>query len=394
MGYDFTTLPNRRGVGSAKWNAMLEAKPDVCEAAVPLSVADMEFMNPPEVIEGLKRFLDTAVLGYTMPTDAYYDAVISWMKRKKHWDVSREEIVCSPGVIPTLYAAVRAFTKPGDPVLLMTPAYPPFYAAVRENGRCVVTSSLINTGDHYEVDFEDMERKIEENQIHMLFLCNPQNPTGHAWKYEELVRLGEMCLKHDVLVLSDEIHSDLMMPGVTHTVFAQIREDFADRCLVCTAPSKTFNLAGMQTSNIMIHNPELRERFTKELATSGGGSMLNILGYEACRIAYNECEAWLEELISVVWENHLYLEEFMKREMPKAKVYRMEGTYLQWVDLNAYHLSIEEQQQINEQQAEAFLDEGYIFGVEGNGYERINLACPKWVLEQTLERMAKAYKDL
>ena len=392
MRYDFTTLPNRRNVGSEKWNEMLRSKPDVSENAVPLSIADMEFVNPPEIMEGLKKFLDTAVLGYTSPTDAYFDAVISWMKRRKNWDVKKEEIICSPGVIPTLFAAVRAFTKPEDNILLMTPAYPPFYMAVEKNGRNVVRTALIDAGDHYEIDFEDMEKTIVENNVPMLFLCNPQNPTGHAWKREELIRLGEICLRHDVLVLSDEIHSDLMMPGAQHTVFAGICEEFADHCLTCTAPSKTFNLAGMQTSNIMVHNPELRERFREELSTSAGGGLLNIMGYEACRIAYNERETWLEELLQVIWENHLFLEEFMKKEMPRAKVYKMEGTYLQWVDLRAYGKSIEELKEANEQKAEVFLDEGFIFGPEGNGFERINLACPKWVLEQSLQRMAEVYK--
>lgn len=394
MRYDFTTLPDRSNVGSAKWNGMYRANPQVKKGVVPLSVADMEFVNPPEIMEGLRDFLTNAVLGYTSPQDKYYDAVIAWMKRRKNWDVKKEEISCSPGVIPTLYTAVRAFTKPGDKILLMTPAYPPFYAAVKRNGRTVVTTSLVNRGDHYEIDYDDMERKIADHDIHMMFLCNPHNPTGRSWRREELERIGELSLKYNVLVLSDEIHSDLLMPGVEHTVFATLSEELANNCIVCTAPSKTFNLAGMQTSNIMIHDPEKMKVFREELTTSMGGSMLNILGYEACRIAYEQCEDWLTELNQVIWENHLALKEFMRERMPKVKVFDLEGTYLQWLDFNAYHLTIEQQEELHVKKAEAFLDEGYIFGPEGNGFERVNLACPRSVLMETLERMAVAYEAL
>ena len=296
MKYDFTTLPDRRNAGACKWEQMFRAKPEVSPEAVPLSVADMEFKNAPEITEGLCEFLESAVLGYTEPTRAYRQAVIGWMARRKQWSVREEEITCSPGVIPTLYAGVRAFTEPGDGVLLMTPAYPPFYGAVKENGRRVVASELINEDGKYRMDLEDIDRKTQPEDVKMIFLCNPHNPTGRSWREEELRELGEICVKNHLIVMADEIHSDLIMPGIRHTVFAGISPEFSDIAVTCTAPSKTFNLAGMQTSNIVITNPDMRARFRKELNTSMGGTLLNILGYEACRIAYTRCEEWLEEL--------------------------------------------------------------------------------------------------
>ncbi len=392
MKYDFTTLPDRRGKGSEKWNAMLRAKPDVCPEAVPLSIADMEFKNPPEITEGLREFLKDSVLGYTSPTEAYYQAVISWMKRRKHWTVCREEMTCSPGVIPTLYAGVRAFTRPGDGVLLMTPAYPPFYGAVRENGREVIASTLKEVNGRYEMDFEDIEEKTRPEHVRMLFLCSPHNPTGRAWRREELTKLAEICRKNDLIVMADEIHSDLMMPGVEHVVFATLSEDANRRTITCTAPSKTFNLAGMQTSNIVIADPEMRKQFRRELEVSMGGHLLNILGYEACRIAYEECEEWLGELIQVIWENYLYVKNSFETRMPEVKVMPLEGTYLAWLDFRAAGLSAEEMEKLHVEKAEVFLDEGYIFGEEGRGFERLNLACPRFVLEQSVDRLIRAYR--
>ena len=362
------------------------------ENAVPLSVADMEFYNAPEITEGLQRFLQTAVLGYTDPTEAYFQAVTDWMARRKGWSVRKEEIVCSPGVIPALYAAVRAFTEPGDGVLLMTPAYPPFYSAVKENGRRVVPSALINREGSYSMDLADIDEKTRPEDVKLLFLCNPHNPTGRSWRPEELRRLGEICRKNHLIVMSDEIHSDLMMPGITHSVFAALSPELADIALTCTAPSKTFNLAGMQTSNIVISNPELRRAFRREMIVSSGGGLLNILGYEACRIAYTECEAWLEELIGVIWENYGFVKEAVAETLPKAVISPLEGTYLAWLDLRAYGLSPEEMEK-RHVQADLFLDEGHIFGPEGNGFERINLACPKWVLEDAMERLSAIYEE-
>lgn len=392
MKYDFTTQPDRSRTGSTKWEEMYAACDQVPKGTVPLSVADMEFFNAPEITEGLKKFLDGRVLGYTKPTDAYYDAVISWMQRRKNWEISREEIVCSPGVIPTLYSAVRAFSEPGDGVVLLTPAYPPFYAAVRSNGRRAIECPLIDHDGVYEINFEEVEEKSRPESVKLLILCNPHNPTGRSWRREELERLGEICQKNHLKVIADEIHSDLIMPGITHTVFASLAPELDDITISCTAPSKTFNLAGMQTSNIVIRNPRMREKFRAELNLSMGGNLLNIMGYEACRIAYTECEAWLNELISVIWDNHQYVKSFARERMPHVVVSPLEGTYLQWLDFRAYGLTPQQLAEKNQKEAHAFLDEGSIFGPEGEGFERVNLACPRKTLEGVMERLAGAYE--
>lgn len=394
MKYDFEKLADRRGQGSAKWRDMYALNEQVGTEVVPLSVADMEFENPREITEGLRRYLEQAVLGYTVPTKAYYDAVTDWMKRRHGWNVEAESIVCSPGVVPALYAAVCAFTQPGDSVLLLTPVYYPFYKAVEENGRHVITSSLLENDGRYTMNYKDIEEKTKHLGTKLLLLCNPHNPVGRVWDKEELYRLGEICRENQVIVVSDEIHQDLIMPGYRHCVFQTADPSFEDFSIVCTAPSKTFNLAGMQTSNIIIPNQELRKQFQQTLTRNLGGPFLNMLGYEACRLAYTECEEWLEQLLLVIQRNSQVVEAFFAERMPKVKVVPLEGTYLQWLDFRGLHVDYKKMEQIHVKQAEVFFDEGYIFGKEGEGFERINLACPTWVIEEALERLYKSYQGV
>lgn len=269
MKYDFETVVNRFNVGSAKYEQMLGWNPDVSEDIVPFSVADMELKNPPEIIEGLKKYIDKSVLGYTKPTEGYTSAVCGWMKKRHNWEVNPEWIIQSPGVVNAFYTAIKALSNPGDGVIIMTPSYYPFYSAIESNDRKVVKSSLINTGDNYLIDFEDFEEKARDANNKILLFCSPHNPTGRVWKKDELEKIAEICLKNNVLIISDEIHFDLIMPGYEHTVFATISEEVANNMIVCTAPSKTFNLAGMQTSNIIIPNKEIREAYLKEVSSSG-----------------------------------------------------------------------------------------------------------------------------
>lgn len=381
--YDFETLVPRNKMGSIKWDEMKKANPDVAEDIVPFSVADMEFKNPPEIIEGLKQYLDEVILGYTMPTDAYYDAVEGWMKRRHNWNINKESIVLSSGVVPALFTAVKAFLNPGDGVILLTPVYYPFFMAAKANGCNVAESPLKYDGTSYEIDFDDFEQKAKDPANKILLLCNPHNPVGRVWTEEELLRIGRICIDNNVLVVADEIHFDLIMPGYRHTVFASISEEFAQHSITCTAPSKTFNLAGMQTSNIIISNKEIREKFS--IANQNAGNMLlNILGYKACEIAYNKCEKWLDELIEVIEGNRKYFVEFIEKNTPEIKPVRMEGTYLQWFDCRGLGMSYKELEHFMTKEAMMFLDEGYIFGRPGEGFERINLACPKHVLEKAL----------
>jgi len=386
LHYDFETLVDRSGMGSSKWEQMKAAKSDVSEGIVPFSVADMELRNPPEIIEGLKRFLDTAILGYTLPTESYLDAVRLWMRRRHDWEIESEWILGAEGVVGAFFSAIRAFSEPGDGIIVQTPAYYPFYRAVEKNGRRLVRNPLVDTGDTYLIDYEDLERKARDPRTTVLLFCSPHNPTGRVWTTEELRRVGEICLRNGVLIVSDEIHFDLVMPGRRHKVFATVSEELADNMIVCTAPSKTFNLAGMHASNIVIPNRALRGRYRREVEASGFFS-LSILGYKACEIAYTQCEAWLDELIAHVHGNHLALKAFLESEIPAIKVYGLEGTYLQWMDFRGLGLSPDRLERRLHEKAELFFDEGYVFGEEGSGFERMNLACPRSTLMEALGRL-------
>lgn len=387
--YDFETLVPRGKMGSAKWEEMKKINPAITEDIVPFSVADMEFKNPPEIMEGLKQYLDEVILGYTVPTDTYYDAVTGWMRKRHGWEINKEWIVLSPGVVSALLTAVRGFLNPGDGVILLTPVYYPFFMAAKANGCNVVESQLNLNGERYEIDFRDLEEKAKNPANKMLLLSNPHNPVGRVWTEEELMQIGRICIENNVLIVSDEIHFDLIMPGYKHTVFAGISSDFAENSITCTAPSKTFNLAGMHTSNIIIPNKKIRDKFIDSNRSVGNGS-LNTLGYKACELAYNKCEGWLDELIQVIEGNRKYFVEFIEKNIPEIRPIRLEGTYLQWFDCRGLGMTYKELEHFMTHEAMLFLDEGYVFGHGGEGFERINLACPRHVLEKALTRLKKS----
>lgn len=392
MKYDFESLISRKNVGSSKWNLMQKINNNLADNIVPFSVADMEFKSPPQISEGLKKYIDSSILGYTVATEEYYKAVCSWMERRHNWNIDKEWILEFPGVVPALYTIVRALTKEDDGVLVMTPVYYPFYKAIESNKRKLIKNKLVLKNNHYEIDFEDLEEKAKKESTKLLILCNPHNPVGRVWTEAELIKIGRICIDNDVLIVSDEIHFDLIMPEYKHTVFANISEEFAESSVICTAPSKTFNLAGLQTSNIMVSNKEIRYKILKEYRTATGNSLLNAFGYKACEIAYNECEEWLDELIKIINENKRLVENFINKNLPEIKIINLEGTYLQWLDFRALekdHLALEKFMQL---EAQLFLDEGYVFGEEGRGFERINLACPTKVLEEALDRLFQAVK--
>lgn len=389
--YDFTTVVDRKGQGSSKWEGMYALNADVPEGIVPFSVADMELLCPPEVTEGLKAYLDGLVLGYTSATEGYTRAVRDWMQRRHNFAVQPEWILQSSGVVPAFYTAVQTFTRPGDGVIVMTPVYYPFYSAMERQGRSIVRNPLRIENGRYEIDFDDLEQKARDPKNSLLLFCSPHNPVGRVWTRPELEKIAKICLENDVLIVSDEIHFDLEMPGYTHTVLQTLSGDIADHCITCTAPSKTFNLAGMQASNIIIKNEKLRNRFADtQLQSAFFG--LNILAYKSCEIAYTQCEKWLDELIALIAANEKTARDFFAARIPQIVPFKMEGTYLQWWDCRALGLSHEELEQFMIHDALLFLDEGYIFGDEGRGFERINLACPTALLTQALERLEAALK--
>jgi cysteine-S-conjugate beta-lyase len=389
MRYDFETVVNRFNSGASKYEQMLGWNPNVSEDTIPFSVADMELKTAPEITEGLKKYIDNNILGYTSPTKGYLDAVCGWMRKRHHWEVKPEWVVQSAGVVGAFFSAIKALTRPADGVMVMTPCYYPFYSAIEANGRKIVKCPLINTGDTYVIDYENFEKKAKEPRNKILLFCSPHNPVGRVWKREELEMVADICLRNDVLIISDEIHFDLIMPGYEHTVFANISEEAANNMIVCTAPSKTFNLAGMQTSNIIIPNRKIRNAYLDEV-TANGFFNLNILGYEACRIAYTECEEWLGQLIELINHNHMELKKYMEKYIPEVKVYDLEGTYLQWMDFNALGMDKYELERVMHIEAKVFFDEGYVFGEEGNGFERMNIACPTRVMMEGLERLKEA----
>lgn len=387
MNYDFTTLRPRIAVGSSKWGAMQKLRQGLPPEVIPLSVADMEFVNPPEIAEHLSHYLETMILGYTQPTDSYYAALSDWMARRHNWKIDREWVVPSPGVVPALCHMVQAYTEPGDKVIVFPPVYYPFYSAIRENGRQVLECPLLEKDGRYEMDFDRFAQVAEEGKV--LLFSSPHNPVGRVWSREELEKLSAICLEKGVLVLSDEIHFDLILGERHHTVFATLSEAAAQNCVICTAPSKTFNLAGLQTANIIIPNKKLREKLLA-VRNRLGIHGCNMLGYQACETAYRECENWLEQLLAVLRENRTLVETYARAFLPGVKPVELEGTYLQWLDCRALGMDAKALEKFMQEEALWFTDEGYIFGTGGEGFERINLACPTWVLRKALDRLRDA----
>ncbi|QEJ94216.1 MalY/PatB family protein [Treponema phagedenis] len=393
MKYDFTTKVNRKGQGSYKWQDMYKKNPNVSEGVVPLSVADMEFLTQPELKAGLKKTIDEMILGYTGPTSEYKTAVISWMQRRHNFHIEADWIVNTAGVVPAVFTGIREFTNEGDGVIIMSPVYYPFYNAIKLQNRNIVDCPLIEKDGYYTIDYKLFDKLARNPKNKILLFCSPHNPVGRVWKKEELEKLSDLIIKNDLLLLSDEIHFDLVMPNYKHTVFQTLSDDLAEKTLTFTAPSKTFNIAGMGLSNAIIKNKELRTRFIAALDTISASPM-TALGFKACEIVYNECEQWLEECLKVIDTNQRLLHTWFKANHPAIKAPLIEGTYLQWVDFRALGLDNESLENFMIHEAELFLDEGYIFGKNGSGFERFNLAAPTKILEEALDRLDRALKKL
>lgn len=392
MKYDFTTAPNRRESGSSKWEGMKALNPNVPQDVIPLSVADMELKNPPEIIEGVKAYLDEAVLGYPCGTDAFFDAVTSWTKRRYNWETKREWLITTPGIVNAFHQAVLTYTQPGDGVIILTPVYYPFSFAIKRNERKEVRSPLINVNGRYEIDFEDLEAKARDPKNKLIIFSSPHNPVGRVWNRDELERVGRICIDNDVFIVSDEIHCDLIMPGYSHTVMASMSEELANHTMTCIAPSKTFNLAGMQSSCIFIPNEEKRNKYLEYLLHTAQSNRLHVLSYKSTELAYTKCDGWLKECLELLDTNRKAVEAFIAEKLPKIKVTPLEGTYLMWLDCRALGIGYKELERIDVEEAYFFTDEGYVFGPEGEGFERINIACPTEKLMEAMERMAEAYK--
>lgn len=392
--YDFETILDRSGTGSVKWEQMKIDNPGVDKGIVPFSIADMEFKNPPEITEGLKACLDEIVLGYQAPTESYETAVTSWVKRRYGWEPDRKWLINSIGVINAFCCGIRAFVREGEGVILMTPVYPPFAEGISRNGRRLLRCPLIYQGGEYRINFELLEQLAKEPDCRLLILCNPHNPVGRVWTREEIERIGEICLENNVFVISDEVHCDLIMEGYKFTSFASVSEKFADNCMICISPGKTFNLAGIKSGCIFVKNDEKRAALLEEMSKVLHPNWLPALSYRAVEIAYTQCDAWMEQMLSVINENKRQLAKFLKERLPRVHAVEMEGSYLQWLDFRDYGWDAREQERIMQKEAQLFFDEGYKFGEEGEGFERMNMACPTAVILKALERLEEVLKKI
>lgn len=381
---DFDTIIDRKNTDCLKYD--FAKRRGMPEDVLPLWVADMDFKTSSYVEDALAERARHGIFGYSESQTPYFEIVRDWMKRHHDWEVKEPWLIKTPGVVFALAMAVKAYTEPGDGVLIQSPVYYPFSEVIEDNGRRIVSNTLVLGEDHkYHIDFEDFERQIKENQIKLFFLCNPHNPVGRVWTTEELIRLGDICLEYQVTVVSDEIHSDFIFRG-RHQVFADLKREYADITVTCTAPSKTFNLAGLLLSNIFISNRELRHKFRQQV-NAAGISQLSPFGLVACETAYTQGEEWYQAMLAYVAENIAFTKEYVEKHLPGVEMVEHEGTYLVWLDFRKTGLSVEELEDLIVNRAKLWLDSGKIFGKSGEGFQRINVACPRQILEEALHRI-------
>lgn len=388
MKYDFDTVIDRRGTCSVKWD-MAEQVFKVKDI-LPMWVADMDFRSPEPVIEALRRVAERGIFGYTGAPDSYYDAVIAWMRRRHGWNIEREWFVLTPGVVPALRLLVKAFTQPGDEVVVQTPVYYPFFDAIKDNGCEILDNPLRLEGKQYIMDIADLERKIGP-RTKMIIVCSPHNPIGRVWTAQELKELGQLCLRHNILIVSDEIHGDLVHRGFTHTPLPMVSPEFVQKFVVCTAASKTFNLPGLKTSSIIIADKEKRDCFCAVMRSCGMGAP-NMFGLAATEAAYRYGEPWLEELLDYLQGNVKLIMNFAAERIPGLKVIQPHGTYLVWLDFRGCGIDPARLGAFVREDAKVGLEAGKMFGCKEDGFERMNTACPRSILEEGLMRLEKAVK--
>lgn len=389
--YNFDEVIDRHNTACLKYDfAIQRGRPaDV----LPLWVADMDFPIAREIQDALINRCQHAVFGYSESDNAYFNAVHDWYAKHFNWETKQEWLTKTPGIVFALAMAVKAFTKPGEAVLINQPVYYPFTEVIKDNKRELINSPLVLKDGNYSIDFVDLEAKIIKHDVKLMLLCSPHNPVGRVWSREELQKIGDICLAHNVIIVSDEIHSDFVWGKNKHTVFATLGEKYAQNCMVCTAPSKTFNIAGLQVSNIFIPNEDLRRAFRHEVAAAGY-SQVNTLGLVACEAAYRYGEDWLYQVKTYIEANIRFVDEYLKSNLPQIKLLAPQGTYLIWLDCSALGFTAEDREQWLWHKAKLWLDGGGIFGPEGQAFERINVACPRSTLLQALEQLKKAVSEL
>lgn len=387
MKFDFNNITDRHNTNAIKFDlAVARGKPaDVLS----LWVADMDFPTAPEILDALHAKVNHGIFGYSVPNESFYEAVKNWQKTEHDFEIERKWVVTTPGVVFAIASAIKAFTKEGEAVIIQTPVYYPFKNMIEANKRKLVTSPLFEKDGKWYIDFEDFEKKIEENEVKLFILCSPHNPVGRVWTKEELTRLSEICLKHKVIVFADEIHNDFVFDGYKHTVFSTISKEAALNSIISTSASKTFNLAGLQFSVNFIQNPLLKMKFHDERDKTGYDEP-SLMGLVATQAAYEHGKEWLSALKKHLSSNLDFVRQFVRDNLPKARLIEPEGTYLLWLDFSAYGYSDAELDDLIVNKAKVWLDRGTMFGKEGNCYQRINIATPLPILKEALERISKA----
>lgn len=387
MKYDFDEHISRRGTGSYKWDSAES------EHVLPMWVADMDFHTAPAIVDALRLRVEHGIFGYTRVPDSYYDAVTGWFARRHGWKMDREWIIYTSGVVPAVSAIIKALTVPGDKVLVQTPVYNCFFSSIRNNGGEMVFSPLVFADNTYTIDYEDLERKAADPKVKVMLLCNPHNPAGRVWKREELVYIGKICIRHGVTVVSDEIHCELVFPGHRYTPFASVSEDFLRHSVTCISPSKTFNIAGLQIANIVCADADHRAKIDRAI-NDNEVCDVNPFGVIATQAAYNEGEEWLNQLIEYLHGNYLYMREFCREHLPEFPVTVLEGTYLVWMDCRKLCISSEELEWRLVAEAGLWLNAGTMYGAEGEGFMRWNIACPRDTLTDGLKCFVNFVKNL
>ena len=378
MKYDFDKTIDRRATNSYKWDS-------APGGVLPMWVADMDFRTAPAIIDALQKRVAHGIFGYTRVPDAYYDAVTSWFSRRHGWDIDREWIIYTSGVVPAVSAVIKALTVPGDKVIVQTPVYNCFFSSIRNNGCEIVSNPLRRTADTYEMDFDALERCAADPRAKVMLLCNPHNPAGRVWTPDELMRLGNICLRNGVTVVADEIHCELVYQGFKYTPFASLSDAFLHRSVTCVSPSKAFNIAGLQIANIVAFDNDMRSRIDKAININEVCDV-NPFGVAATIAAYNEGEEWLNQLVDYLHGNYEAMAEFCRRELPEFPITRLEGTYLVWMDCSSLGMPSDALEHALLEDARLWVNAGTMYGAEGEGYMRWNIACPRSVMLDGLNR--------
>ncbi len=392
MKFNFNEKVDRSKNHAAKWEEM--GAKFGSNDLLPMWIADMDIKTAPEIVEAIKEKADQAIFGYVYRPASYYETAAAWCEKRFGYKIDSKTLIHSPGVVPSMNMLVKMLTKEDEKVLIQIPVYPPFAASVKTGKRTLVTNELVkDENGYYTIDFEDLEKKLSDEKVTLMILCNPHNPVGRVWKKEELQKIGDLCVKYNVRILADEIWRDLVLPGYTHTPIASLSREIENITITCFSPTKTFNIAGLQASFAVFPREEEWKAFDNELGEMDikRNNPFSLVGFEA---AYNHGEEWLSELLVHLEGNAQYVADFVKERLPEIKTVKPEGTYLMWLDFNGLNITPEEITDMLIKDAKVAMNDGASFGANGKGFARMNIACPRYMVEDAMARIEKAVKNL